>query len=135
MIKLIRKGWLGKCLFSDCDDVMYGFSCPIELALSCRKVVNGMKPAIGMDEHGNHVCGWVCAIDLLGEQTSTPEEAIALHLRLAERFEATGEYSTAINLYSDEYRAEIMGSFFILDFFEGYAITHGLEHLIDNAPR
>jgi len=88
------------------------FGSLLELELSSPKVVNGMKRAMGENEYGVNTFGWICVVDFVEAQTNSLDEIMELELR----FEATGEYSTTINLYSDEYRTEIIGLFIIIDF-------------------
>ena len=96
--------------------------------------VNGMVLVEGADESGDPVVGWVHLVEIQGEQTSTVEEALDLRRRLEERFRETGQYSTPLNVYSDEYATNVIGVFHLVDFPEGQAITHGTPGIIYGSP-
>ena len=98
--------------------------------------VNGMKWALGVDDYGDEVLGWVRETDLeLGWNPSMSiEETLKLQRQRGARFLETGEYRVAINLYSNESATEVIGVFYVIAYPAGQAAVHGRGGVIYGRP-
>jgi hypothetical protein len=99
-------------------------------------IVNGMIRALGVDNYGNEILGWVRESDLeLGSYYGiSHEKQMELQRQRAERFYETGEYRVPINLYNDEYATEKIGVFFVIAYPAGQAMVHGRGGVIYGRP-
>ena len=90
-------------------------------------VVNGMKPAYGLDANGNEIYGWIREMDLLVGMYPwlSPEEQFQAQLDREQRLYEMGIYWLFINLYSDKYATEVIGGFKVVAYPNGQAAVHG----------
>ncbi|MCL2224663.1 MAG: hypothetical protein FWB96_06825 [Defluviitaleaceae bacterium] len=97
---------------------------------------NGMKWALGVDENGNEVLGWVREIDLeLGSYYGISlYDQMDLQRQRTEIFYETEAYQIAVNLYSDEYATEKIGTFIVIAYPAGQEITHGHGGVMYDRP-